>query len=397
MYSNLKQYLDKLAKEETNQDFDFCLKNVTRLHNSSVWNIERRHKLQILRYWLEFERGKIDNLPALYIEGNGWTNVYSSKISKQTDTLADAQPIRFNIELNIVLPINRFTNRWTEHQWLSKYGKLMRSKLGTKESFRRFYYDLQSYESQHLSSKRKSWYADYRYYKNSFSSFATKIRSKSLDPEAYKYERAIGIEIECYGLALGEKLPLWCREKGDGSLNVGGIEFVALVKRSELEHRLYKLCDLIKGYRVDKKCGLHIHLDCRSKSLDEVKTIAKKLNTWLYALREFVASSRRDNDYCKFGISERNRYRAVNICSFEKHKTIEIRLHSGTTDYTKIISWIRLLELLLVVKGTTKGKEGVQALLDLPLCEYERAYWLKRHQVLNPALYANAVPSTEVE
>jgi len=114
-------------------------------------------------------------------------------------------------------------------------------------------------------------------------------------------------------------------------------------------------------------------------------------------LREFVPASRRGNQYCDFGISIRDRYKAVNVCAFNKHSTIEIRLHSGTTDYTKIISWIRLLELLLVIKTTPRGKEGVQALLDLPLCEYERAYWLKRHQVLNPALYANAVPSTEVE
>jgi len=74
-----------------------------------------------------------------------------------------------------------------------------------------------------------------------------------------------------------------------------------------------------------------------------------------------------------------------------------VRLHSGTTDYTKIISWIRLIEILSVIKAPSKGVEGISALASIPLCEYEKSYWLKRHQELNPRLYTSTTPSTEAE
>jgi hypothetical protein len=236
-------------------------------------------------------------------------------------------------------------------------------------------------------------------------SFLDKIRSRSLTPDVFHYERAVGIEIECYGEFLKEKLPYWSRESYDGSLNSGGVEFKLLIKRSELETRLNRFANLIKGtHKVNRTCGLHVHLDQRGKSREEVLKLAKKLDKWLYALREFVPESRRSSsegrkNYCKFGVSAsgNDRYRAVNMDAFFKYKTLEVRLHSGTTDYTKIISWIRLIEILSVIKAPAKGLEGISALALIPLCEYEKSYWLKRHQELNPRLYTSTTPSTETE
>ena len=157
-------------------------------------------------------------------------------------------------------------------------------------------------------------------------SLIDKIRSRDLTPDAFKYERALGIEIECYGDYLKEKLPYWCRETADGSLNSGGVEFKLLVKRSELEARLNRFTNLIKGtHKVNRTCGLHVHLDQRGKTKEEVLKLAKKLDKWLYALREFVPESRRGGDvnrrnYCKFGISANgnDRYHAVNMSAFYK-------------------------------------------------------------------------------
>jgi hypothetical protein len=123
------------------------------------------------------------------------------------------------------------------------------------------------------------------------------------------------------------------------------------------------------------------------------------MTAWLIALKEFVPESRRNNnDYCALSFSETNRYRAVNFTAFRKFKTLEIRLHSGTVDYTKIIAWIRLLELLFVLHGKPKGgAQGIAALSQLPLTEYERSYWTKRHQQLNPGQYSSPPPSDETE
>lgn len=126
------------------------------------------------------------------------------------------------------------------------------------------------------------------------------------------------------------------------------VEFTILFKKSNPEP-LKRLCKFIneKGGSVNKTCGLHVHLDQRdvigTRRLD---TRIKRLKAALPVLSQMVSNSRRNNDYCKLGVSRRmgeNRYYAINLCSLDKHKTIEIRLHSGTTDYNKIINWVDLL------------------------------------------------------
>ena len=150
--------------------------------------------------------------------------------------------------------------------------------------------------------------------------------------------------------------------------------------------------DRIHQRRLAKQLGRCDPLE-RDPFLDRIK------NQTLIALKEFVPESRRNNtDYAALSFSETNRYRAVNFTAFRKYKTLEIRLHSGTVDYTKIIAWIRLCELLFVINTKPKsGAEGVAALSQLPLTEYERSYWLKRHQQLNPGHYNSSTPSTETE
>jgi hypothetical protein len=236
------------------------------------------------------------------------------------------------------------------------------------------------------------------------TSFMQRIQNSSLTPNTFKYERALGIEIEClrpYGREV--VLPLWSRSSGDGSIrsmpNTDPIEYKLLLKRSELEMRLHKFCSLISDHKVNTSCGLHVHLDCRGRTESDVRAIAKRMTAWLIALKEFVPESRRNNtDYAALSFSETNRYRAVNFTAFAKYKTLEIRLHSGTVDYTKIIAWVRLCELLFVLPTKPRaGAQGVAALSQLPLPEYERSYWLKRHAQLNPRQYTSTTPSTEIE
>lgn len=235
--------------------------------------------------------------------------------------------------------------------------------------------------------------------------FLQRLHDARLAPATFRYDRAVGIELETVRPASvsAPVLPYWARAVGDGSIETNGVrgvgvEYNVLCVRRELEHRLFKLCGLLVGHVVNKSCGLHIHLDCRGKTSDEVWQLARRVDKWLFALRELVPESRRDNRYAKFGASKTDRYRAVNFTAFREHGTLEVRLHSGTVDYTKVISWIRLLELLLVVSSKPKsGASCLQVLAQLPLTDYERSYWLQRHRQLNPSLYPSAVPSTEIE
>ena len=221
----------------------------------------------------------------------------------------------------------------------------------------------------------------------------------------FKFDTAVGVELETYGLItrkeLGEKLPYWARAKCDSSIRPAegeGHEIEALFPRSELEPRLFRLCKILMniGLRTNRSCGLHIHIDYRKYTEKEMIIQAKIIDAWLKAMQEIVPASRRSNQYCEFGISQRNRYRAVNVCSFNTHRTLEIRLHSATLDYTKILAWIRLLELLRVIRKKPKAAGCIGTLEQLPLATHDLKYWKMRHQQINPDQYEqNLSPEQE--
>lgn len=235
--------------------------------------------------------------------------------------------------------------------------------------------------------------------------FLQKMRQRPLCPDTFKYDRAVGVEIECFGevsrKALVDALPLWAGVTSDGSISATegqAHEVRVLLVRRELEPRLFRLCKRLEvlGLKVNRSCGLHVHLDQRGQTEAQVEKRAKIMDAWLSALQELVPASRRENSYCRFGTSWKDRYRAVNLCAFSAHKTLEVRLHSGTTDYTKILAWVRLLELLAALRSKPKPGGCVAVLEQLPLAAHDLAYWRSRHAALNPHLYGANVQQ-EVE
>jgi hypothetical protein len=108
---------------------------------------------------------------------------------------------------------------------------------------------------------------------------------------------------------------------------------------------------LIKAQaKVDKSCGMHVHLDARPNTGANAKNMFERLVDQQFALFQVVPSSRRSNRYCKYTKKDdwrgTDRYKAVNPLSFKKYNTIEVRMHSGTVDANKIIPWINLLEAI---------------------------------------------------
>lgn len=237
--------------------------------------------------------------------------------------------------------------------------------------------------------------------------FRERLKALPLTPDAFRYDRAVGLELECFGPSVESKLPLWAREGSDGSLQWGGAaqrsamppgsdprEYRCLVKRSELEVRVHKLCALLASHRVNKSCGLHVHFDMRGRTEAQVASIARRLDAWLEALAELQPESRRDNSYCKPGVSTSDRYRRVNLTAFRKYSTLEVRFGGATLSAEKIIAWVRLLDVLIAwdKKPAAALRSGacVAALVSVPLPEYERGFWLARHRALNPAQYTAA-------
>ena len=80
----------------------------------------------------------------------------------------------------------------------------------------------------------------------------------------------------------------------------------------------------------------------------------------------FMPATRRNNRYCKSlnhvsderiksartiddlrDVFDRDRYHKVNFEAYSRHKTVEFRQHSGTTNFTKMENWIRFLNGLI--------------------------------------------------
>jgi hypothetical protein len=238
--------------------------------------------------------------------------------------------------------------------------------------------------------------------------FLQRMKKTNLTPSAFHYEKAIGIELEGFTKNTFETIetaiPYYARVVADGSIRTNqpgenATEIKAVFPRGSLEPRLYNLTKTLRGLdmKCNKSCGLHVHFDMRSRTENEVLKIAKRTDKWMKALQELVPVSRRDQHYCKFGISasRNDRYRAVNFAAYFKYKTLEIRLHSATFDYAKILSWIRLCELILAIRYNPKEADCLGTLGQLPLMDYEASYWKARHRAINPSQYDTKTSTTE--
>lgn len=119
------------------------------------------------------------------------------------------------------------------------------------------------------------------------------------------------------------------------------------------------------GAKVNKDCGTHVHLDARWLDFEQIKAFAQKFINNEDLFDAIQPESRRGNKnrYCQ-GHRRRNvsrtrsieklilavgvnRYTKLNLHSFHRYGSIEIRHHAGTLNYNKISNWIQLLAGML--------------------------------------------------
>jgi hypothetical protein len=192
---------------------------------------------------------------------------------------------------------------------------------------------------------------------------------------AMEHLRAAGIEVEFMGYT-HRTTPHW-KIVTDGSC---GYELVSPVLEGEAgleEVRKAAAAMEAAGAKVNSKCGFHVHFDARSMSMKAVKNLFKLWLKFEDVLDTFQPESRRGNanEYCKSNLethcddARRHRdtcsamfrkidacknmdqlkalypcrYRKLNIQSYFRHQTLEVRHHSGTTNPEKITNWVRLM------------------------------------------------------
>lgn len=161
------------------------------------------------------------------------------------------------------------------------------------------------------------------------------------------------------------------------------------------------------GSRVNDSCGFHVHVSAYNYTKDDMRRLLlvwTKIENVIYYL---VSPSRRNNRFAKLlrkdpefsswlmssEIIHHDRYKAVNLNAFNNYKTVEFRIHQGTTNPEKVIFWVVFcLKLMEKVKAGLKwyhfsDEPTVEEVLDklginnkgLPILKRARAYFIERY------------------
>lgn len=241
----------------------------------------------------------------------------------------------------------------------------------------------------------------------------------------YTFNRNFGIEIEAYNCskqklaqeltAAGIKVKVedynhidseerW-KITSDGSLTgTQSFELVSPILHGEEGLKdLEKVCWVLElcDVKVNNSCGLHIHMDAAGFTLQTWKNLALSYKRLENVIDAFMPSSRRNNRFCQgfANITEKqiksagtindlrrafgnDRYRKVNLEAYARHRTVEFRQHSGTTNFTKMSAWIYFLAKLIIFaeNGEVQNRTTLQ---NIPfLDDREKIYFKLRTRKL---------------
>ena len=128
--------------------------------------------------------------------------------------------------------------------------------------------------------------------------------------------------------------------------------------------KVASVVNAIPGIKVDRRCGLHVHVSWDGMTADQIKSVVSRFIKYEGWFDSIFPASRRNNRFCKtvnnalvsmalaarvqeareLAIYANDRYQKLNLCSLTRYGTIEFRQHSGTTDPDKIVNWVLFLE-----------------------------------------------------
>lgn len=152
-------------------------------------------------------------------------------------------------------------------------------------------------------------------------------------------------------------------------------ELRVLVKENQMAKVVKKICKLLaNNSTVNSSCGLHVHLDMRNKDAKQAYANLFALQPVLFAM---CPVSRIESSYCNFthdyqawnGRYSGDRFVGVNRESYNRHKTFEIRIHSGTLNATKIINWVNVLLKVTKTKAFDNLDHNVALIKDLKVAK----------------------------
>lgn len=224
--------------------------------------------------------------------------------------------------------------------------------------------------------------------------------------------------------------PYW-KIVSDASVH-GGWELVSPILNGDEGFRQLRIaCDALQalGCSVNRTCGVHVHLGARNEDFGTIQRFAMNYAKMEDCIDLLQPQSRRasnnnmikslsqvrHNDSEAVQVDKINgtidalrrcrnvsdivnlfgtRYRKINLESYTRHGTVEIRQHSGSLDAQKIEHWVRLLGALFassrasrsVAKRRVNGQTShfrLKWLFEMTIQGATRKYLGKRARQLN--------------
>lgn len=175
--------------------------------------------------------------------------------------------------------------------------------------------------------------------------------------------------------------------KGDSSIQTEldsdkAHEVTVLCKQENAKYIMTKVCEVLNSEeckaRVNNSCGFHLHLDMRNrdayvaynnlvKALPMLSGMVPAVRVKGDSARRYCQQNQTSNlrDYYPSGTFDQptsaSRYQAINPVCLQHLKTLEVRLHSGTTNVTKILMWVdicvKLVESNEIRDAITNGQD----------------------------------------
>lgn len=152
----------------------------------------------------------------------------------------------------------------------------------------------------------------------------------------------VGVEIEVeYGTAEDYRRGLPFEGHADGSLGTYGAEYKLLATTDKITSVASELVEEIwkRGARVNRRCGLHVHLDVRQISRDRrlawMDWMMRTQETWF----NLMPPSRRTNNFVQriTSAGDAAHYVWAHVTGYN---TLEVRLHGSTLNPYKITGWL---------------------------------------------------------
>lgn len=124
------------------------------------------------------------------------------------------------------------------------------------------------------------------------------------------------------------------------------------------------------GGKVDRTTGYHVHIGAQDLTKDNIANWYINWNLLHDAIGVLVAPSRLNNRFCSAVSQDRatanaerirngsisdingDRYQSFNLQAFDRHGTLEIRLHQGTLNGTKAVAWAKFIDAFKQLSAT---------------------------------------------